>query len=134
MDANGKPQISRELLQRMTQSRSAPGSSMRTGAYGYTRNRQASRRYNIDRSHIKTYTSSDVANSALDVYGQTADLTGIPKNTETTEKYGQNRQSGGSRLASPGGGSNSIQSRQEFNSGSKTTFREPPARNYNPFG
>ena len=136
MDASGKPQISRELLQRMTQSRSAPGSGRRSGAYGYTRNQQANRRCNTDRKRIGTYTSSNIANSALNPYRQSDDPAANPENAEATDTtmYGQNRQPGGSRLASLGGGTAAGQSRQEFNSSPKTTFKEPPARNYNPFG
>lgn len=128
MDANGKPQISRELLQRMTQSRSAPGSARRVGAYGVTRHRVNRSRYNADRRQIGTYTSSNIANSALNTPC-------VQESLETTEAYGQNRQPGRSRLAPPGGGNDAAnQSRQGFSSASKITFKEPPARNYNPFG
>lgn len=135
MNASGKPQISRELLQRMTQSPAAPSSARRVGAYGATRHQVNRSRYNADRRRIGTYTSSNIANSALNT-----PLTGgfdnaETNNVETTELYGQNRQPGSSRLAPPGGGGNTAgQSRQGFNSSApKITFKEPPARNYNPF-
>ncbi len=135
MDASGKPQISRELLQRMTQSPAAPGSARRVGAYGATMHQVNRSRYNADRRRIGTYSSSNIANSALNT-PLTDDSDSVETDSvETTELYGQNRQPGSSRLASSGGNSSKTgQSRQGFNSAPKITFKEPPVRNYNPFG
>ena len=137
MDANQKPQMTREMMERLYGNMNTQGSNR--GPYGVTEGLSAvpNRRSNLDRRYIKSYRSSMVANNS-----------GNRRCTPSSGVSGSVQSDNSSSVADaglPGGNRrvNSIQnnnvpsgvnnSRQSFNA-NRTTFREPPSRGYNPFG
>ena len=136
MDANQKPQMTREMMIRLSGSlrRSIDGFK----AYGMTgRSLKANRRSNLDRRYIKGYRSSMVANNS-DNRGCTPSLgvSGSVQSDNSSSVADAGLPGGNRRVNSiqnnnvPSGVNNS---RQSFNA-NRTTFREPPSRGYNPFG
>ena len=137
MDANQKPQMTREMMERLYGNMNTQGSNR--GPYGVTEGLSAvpNRRSNLDRGYIKGYRSSMVANNS-DNRGCTPSL-GVSGSVQSDNS------SSVADAGLPGGNRrvNSIQnnnvpsdvnnSRQSFNA-NRTTFREPPSRGYNPFG
>ena len=137
MDANQKPQMTREMMERLYGNMNTQGSNR--GPYGVTEGLSAvpNRRSNLDRGYIKGYRSSMVANNS-DNRGSTPSL-GVSGSVQSDNS------SSVADAGLPGGNRrvNSIQnnnvpsdvnnSRQSFNA-NRTTFREPPSRGYNPFG
>ena len=129
MDRNTNPQMSRELLQRISNTRAdAINRDNAIKAYGSTRVNKANRRPSMYRKHIKDYRYSTVSNSGLRT---NADIHNIQSQRSTTqnntsEVFGQNRQ--------PNGTNNPTNNtRQAFNSNNSPCFKEPPSRTYNPF-
>lgn len=138
MDANQKPQMTREMMERLY-GRMNTLSNSSSRAYGDTgRMLTANRSVNSGRRYIKGYESSISANNSDN--RRCTPSSGVSgsvqsdnsSNVADTGLSGGNRQvngvqSGGSQSPS------SNNSRQSFNA-NRTTFREPPSRGYNPFG
>ncbi len=132
MDANKKPQMTREMMIRLSGSlrRSIDGFK----AYGLTgRSLKANRKVNSERQYIKKYQSSAVVGEV----GQISAKIGVVSRLRGANDHVDTGLSGGNRLVNglqnnsiPSGANNS---RQSFNA-NRTTFREPPSRGYNPFG
>lgn len=136
MDANKKPQMTREMMIRLSGSlrRSIDGFK----AYGDTgRTPIANRSVNSERRYIKGYGSSISANNSDNRRRFGTEIGIAPRSRGTNNNPDDAGLSGGNRRA------NSLQnnnvqssvnnSRQSFNA-NRTTFREPPSRGYNPFG
>ena len=122
MDANKKPQMTREMMIRLSGSlrRSIDGFK----AYGMTgRSLKANRKVNSERQYIKKYQSS-------------AEV-GVTPRLRSTNDHVDAGLSGGNRrvnsLQNNNTSSGANNSRQSFNA-NRTTFREPPSRGYNQFG
>ena len=132
MDANKKPQMTREMMIRLSGSlrRSIDGFK----AYGDTgRTLTANRGVNSERRYIKKYQSSAVVGEV----GQISAKIGVVSRLRGANSLDNAGLSDGNRRANslqnnnaPSGVDNS---RQSFNA-NRTTFREPPSRGYNPFG
>lgn len=137
MDANQKPQMTREMMERLYGNMNAQGSNR--GPYGTTEGLSAvpNRRSNLDRRYIKGYRSSMVANNSDNRrYTPSSEVSGSVQsdnssNVADTGLSGGNRRVNGLQNNSVPSGANN--SRQSFNA-NRTTFREPPSRGYNPFG
>ena len=137
MDANKKPQMTREMMERLYGNMNTQGSNR--GPYGVTEGLSAvpNRRSNLDRRYIKGYRSSMVANNS-DNRGCTPSLgvSGSVQSDNSSSVADAGLPGGNRRVNSiqdnnvPSGVNNS---RQSFNA-NRTTFREPPSRGYNPFG
>ncbi len=136
MDANKKPQMTREMIMRLSgpSRRSVDGFK----AYGDTgRMLAANRSVNSERRYVKGYGSSISANNSDNRRRFGAEICIAPRSRVANNNPDDVGLSGGNRLV------NSIQnnnvpsdvnnSRQSFNA-NRTTFREPPSRGYNPFG
>ena len=136
MDANKKPQMTREMMIRLSGSlrRSIDGFK----AYGDTgRMLAANRSVNSERRYVKGYGSSISANNSDNRRRFGAEICIAPRSRVANNNPDDVGLSGGNRRV------NSIQnnnvpsdvnnSRQSFNA-NRTTFREPPSRGYNPFG
>ena len=115
MDANQKPQMTREMMERLYGNMNTQGGNR--GPYGVTEGLSAvpNRSSNLDRRYIKSYRSSMVANNS-----------GNRRCTPSSGVSGSVQSDGNQSLSSNN-------SRQSFNA-NRTTFREPPSRGYNPFG
>ena len=133
MDANGKPRMSRQLLNRLMSNHAANAQT-----YGTTRMSSANRTHNVDRQYIKGYGDSMSANSSI---GSSQRVGGSDASSGSdTAMPGQNRQlnrvqSGSSQQPSTGSQHSSTGSRQPgnpTNAKGRIVFKEPPAR-YNPF-
>lgn len=136
MDANKKPQMTREMIMGLS------GPSRRSvdgfNAYGDTgRMLTANRSVNSERRYVKGYGSSISANNS-DNRRQFGTEIGIAprsrvanNNPDGAGLSGGNRRVNGLQNNSVPSGANN--SRQLFNA-NRTTFREPPSRGYNPFG
>ena len=137
MDASKKPQMTREMMERLYGNMNTQGSNR--GPYGVTEGLSAvpNRRSNLDRRYIKGYRSSMVANNS-DNRGCTPSLgvSGSVQSDNSSSVADAGLPGGNRRVNSiqnnnvPSGVNNS---RQSFNA-NRTTFREPPSRGYNPFG
>ena len=137
MDANQKPQMTREMMERLYGSMNTQGGNR--GPYGVTEGLSAvpNRRSNLDRRYIKGYRSSMVANNSGN--RRCTPSSGVSgsvqsdnsSNVADTGLSGGNRRVNGLQNNSVPSGANN--SRQSFNA-NRTTFREPPSRGYNPFG
>ena len=137
MDANQKPQMTREMMERLYGNMNAQGSNR--GPYGTTEGLSAvpNRRSNLDRRYIKGYRSSMVANNSDNRrYTPSSGVSGSVQ-SDNSSNVADTGLSGGNRRVNslqnnsvPSGANNS---RQSFNA-NRTTFREPPSRGYNPFG
>ena len=136
MDANKKPQMTREMIMRLSgpSRRSVDGFK----AYGDTgRMLAANRSVNSERRYVKGYGSSISANNSDNRRRFGAEICIAPRSRVANNNTDDVGLSGGNRRV------NSIQnnnvpsdvnnSRQSFNA-NRTTFREPPSRGYNPFG
>lgn len=135
MDASRKPQMTREMVMRLSGSRN--GSVDGFKAYGVTgRSLKVNRQTNLDRRYVKTYRDSMVANSSAGVRRVGAEIgatSGVGANNSSPSLAGGNRQINSTALGRGGSGS-LANSRQSFNAtSSQTVFREPPSRGYNPF-
>ena len=137
MDANKKPQMTREMMERLYGNMNTQGGNR--GPYGVTEGLSAvpNRSSNLDRRYIKNYRSSMVANNS-DNRGCTpsSGVSGSVQsdnssNVADTGLSGGNRRVNGLQNNSVPSGANN--SRQSFNA-NRATFREPPSRGYNPFG
>lgn len=138
MDANQKPQMTREMIERLYGGMNTQGGNR--GPYGATDRSIATpnRSSNLDRRYVKGYRSSMVANNSDN--RRCAPSSGVSgsirsDNSSSADDAGL---SGGNRQVNgvQSGGSQSLSSnnsRQSFNA-NRTTFREPPSRGYNPFG
>lgn len=136
MDANKKPQMTREMMIRLSGSlrRSIDGFK----AYGDTgRMPTANRSVNSERRYIKGYGSSISANNYDNRRRFGAEISVAPRprvannNPDDTGLSGGNRRVNGLQNNNVPSGANN--SRQSFNA-NRTTFHEPPSRGYNPFG
>ena len=136
MDANKKPQMTREMIMRLSgpSRRSVDGFS----AYGVTgRAPIVNRSLNSERRYIKGYESSISANNSGNRRPFGAEISvvsrsrGANNNPDDAGLSGGNRRVNGLQNNSIPSGANN--SRQSFNA-NRTTFREPPSRGYNPFG
>ena len=133
MDANKKPQMTREMMIRLSGSlrRSIDGFK----AYGMTgRSLKANRKVNSERQYIKKYQSSAVVGRVRQIGTEIGAMPRLRSANDHVDAglSGGNRQVNGVQ----GGGNQSLSSnnsRQSFNA-NRTTFREPPSRGYNPFG
>ena len=136
MDANWKPQMTREMMMRLSGLRN--GSIDGPKAYGLTeRSLKLNRRQTIsERQYVKSYRTSMVANSSAGVRRVGAEIgasSGVGVNNSSPSLAGGNRQINSTALGR-GGGASLANSRQSFNAASsQTVFREPPSRGYNPF-
>lgn len=136
MDANQKPQMTREMIIRLSgpSRRSVDGFK----AYGDTgRTPIANRSVNSERRYIKGYESSISANNFDNRRRFGAEISVAPRSRAANDNPVDAGLSGGNRRVNsiqnnsvPSGVNNS---RQSFNA-NRTTFREPPSRGYNPFG
>ena len=132
MDANRKPQMTREMIMRLSgpSRRSVDGFK----AYGMTgRSLKANRKVNSERQYIKKYQSSAVVGGVKQIGTEI----GVMPRLRSVNDHVDAGLSGGNRRVN-GLQNNNIQSsvdnsRQSFNA-NRTTFREPPSRGYNPFG
>ena len=132
MDANKKPQMTREMMIRLSGSlrRSIDGFK----AYGMTgRSLKANRKVNSERQYIKKYQSSAVVGEV----GQISAKIGAMSRSMGANDLDGAGLSDGNRRANSLQNNNALSSvdnsRQSFNA-NRTTFREPPSRGYNPFG
>ena len=136
MDANKKPQMTREMIMRLSgpSRRSVDGFK----AYGDTgRMLTANRSVNSERRYIKGYGSSISANNSDNRRRFGAEMGVAPRSRVANNNPDDAGLSGGNRRVN-GLQNNNVQSsvdnsRQSFNA-NRTTFREPPSRRYNPFG
>ena len=136
MDANKKPQMTREMIMRLS------GPSRRSvdgfNAYGDTgRMLTANRSVNSERRYIKGYGSSISANNSDNRRRFGAEIGVAPRSRVANNNPDDAGLSGGNRRVN-GLQNNNVQSsvdnsRQSFNA-NRITFREPPSRGYNPFG
>ena len=136
MDANKKPQMTREMIERLygPSRRSVDGFK----AYGDTgRMLAANRSVNSERRYVKGYGSSISANNSDNRRRFGAEISVVSRsrvannNPDDAGLSGGNRRVNGLQNNNVLSGANN--SRQSFNA-SRTTFREPPSRGYNPFG
>ena len=136
MDANKKPQMTREMIMRLSgpSRRSVDGFK----AYGDTgRTPIANRSVNSERRYIKGYESSISANNFDNRRRFGAEISVAPRsrvannNPDDAGLSGGNRRVNGLQNNNVLSGANN--SRQSFNA-NRTTFREPSSRGYNPFG
>ena len=137
MDANKKPQMTREMMERLY-GRMNTLSDNSSRAYGDTgRMLTANRSVNSERRYIKGYGSSISANNSDNRRRFGAEIGVAPRsrgannNPDGAGLSGGNRRVNGLQNNSVPSGANN--SRQSFNA-NRTTFREPPSRGYNPFG
>ena len=136
MDANKKPQMTREMIMRLSgpSRRSVDGFK----AYGDTgRMLAANRSVNSERRYVKGYGSSISANNSDNRRRFGAEMGVAPRSRVANNNPDDAGLSGGNRRVN-GLQNNNVQSsvdnsRQSFNA-NRTTFREPPSRRYNPFG
>ena len=132
MDANKKPQMTREMMIRLSGSlrRSIDGFK----AYGMTgRSLKANRKVNSERQYIKKYQSSAVVGEVRQISAEIG-ATSRLRSANSLDNAGLsdgNRQANSLQNNNAPSGANN--SRQSFNA-NRTTFREPPSRGYNPFG
>ena len=137
MDANKKPQMTREMMERLY-GRMNTLSDNSSRAYGDTgRMLTANRSVNSERRYIKGYGSSISANNSDNRRRFGAEIGVAPRSRVANNNPDDAGLSGGSRRVN-GLQNNNVQSsvdnsRQSFNA-NRTTFREPPSRRYNPFG
>ncbi len=137
MDANRKPQMTREMMIRLSGSlrRSIDGFK----AYGDTgRMLTANRGVNSERRYIKGYGSSISANNYDNRRCTPSSGVSGSVQSDNSSSIADAGLSGGNRQVNgvQSSGSQSLSSnnsRQSFNA-NRTTFREPPSRGYNPFG
>ena len=136
MDANKKPQMTREMIMRLSgpSRRSVDGFK----AYGDTgRMLAANRSVNSERRYVKGYGSSISANNSDNRRRFGAEISVVSRsrvannNPDDAGLSGGNRRVNGLQNNNVLSGANN--SRQSFNA-NRTTFREPPSRRYNPFG
>ena len=136
MDANKKPQMTREMIMRLSgpSRRSVDGFK----AYGDTgRMLAANRSVNSERRYVKGYGSSISANNSDNRRRFGAEICIAPRSRVANDNPDGAGLSGGNRRVN-GLQNNNVpsdvnNSRQSFNA-NRTTFREPPSRGYNPFG
>jgi hypothetical protein len=137
MDANRKPQMTREMMERLY-GRMNTLSDNSSRAYGDTgRMPIANRSVNSERRYIKGYGSSISANNSDNRRRFGAEIGVAPRSRVANNNPDDAGLSGGNRRVN-GLQNNNVQSsvdnsRQSFNA-NRTTFREPPSRGYNPFG
>ena len=137
MDANKKPQMTREMMERLY-GRMNTLSDNSSRAYGDTgRMLTANRSVNSERRYIKGYGSSISANNSDNRRRFGTEIGIAPRSRVANDNPDGAGLSGGNRRVNglqnnnvPSGENNS---RQAFNA-NRTTFREPPSRGYNPFG
>ena len=137
MDANKKPQMTREMMERLY-GRMNTLSDNSSRAYGDTgRTPIANRSVNSERRYIKGYESSISANNFDNRRRFGSEIGIAPRSRAVNNNPDDAGLSGGNRRVNglqnnsvPSGANNS---RQSFNA-NRTTFREPPSRGYNPFG
>jgi hypothetical protein len=131
MDASKKPQMTREMMIRLSGSlrRSIDGFK----AYGMTgRSLKANRKVNSERQYIKKYQSSTVVGGVRQIGAEIGVMPRLRSaNDLDAGLSGGNRRVNG--LQNNNTPSSVNNSRQSFNA-NRTTFREPPSRGYNPFG
>lgn len=138
MDANQKPQMTREMIERLYGNMNTQGGNR--GPYGATDRSVAApnRSLNLDRRYVKGYRSSMVANNSDNRrYAPGSGVSGSVQ-SDNSSSAADAGLSGGNRQVNgiQSGGNQSLSSnnsRQSFNA-NRTTFREPPSRGYNPFG
>ena len=132
MDANKKPQMTREMMIRLSGSLRKSIDSFK--AYGMTgRSLKANRKVNSERQYIKKYQSSAVVGGVRQIgteIGVMPRLRSANDHVDTGLSGGNRRVNGLQNNNVPSDVNNS---RQSFNA-NRTTFREPPSRGYNPFG
>ena len=136
MDANKKPQMTREMIMRLSgpSRRSVDGFK----AYGDTgRMLAANRSVNSERRYVKGYGSSISANNSDNRRRFGAEICIAPRSRVANNNPDDVGLSGGNRRVNSIQNNNALSSvdnsRQSFNA-NRTTFREPPSRGYNPFG
>ena len=137
MDANKKPQMTREMMERLY-GRMNTLSDSSSRAYGDTgRMLTANRSVNSVRRYIKGYESSISANNSGNRRPVGAEISVVSRSRVANDSPDDSGLSGGNRRVN-GLQNNNVpssvnNSRQSFNA-NRTTFREPPSRGYNPFG
>ena len=137
MDANQKPQMTREMMERLYGNMNTQGGNR--GPYGVTEGLSAvpNRSSNLDRRYIKSYRSSISANNSDNRRRFGTEIGIAPRSRVANDNPDGAGLSGGNRRVN-GLQNNNVpsdvnNSRQSFNA-NRTTFREPPSRGYNPFG
>ena len=137
MDANKKPQMTREMMERLY-GRMNTLSDNSSRAYGDTgRMLTANRSVNSERRYIRGYGSSISANNSDNRRRFGSEIGVVSRSRAANNNPDDAGLSGGNRRVN-GLQNNNVQSsvdnsRQSFNA-NRTTFREPPSRGYNPFG
>ena len=137
MDANKKPQMTREMMERLY-GRMNTLSDNSSRAYGDTgRMLTANRSVNSERRYIKGYGSSISANNSDNRRRFGTEIGIAPRSRVANDNPDGAGLSGGNRRVN-GLQNNNVpssvdNSRQSFNA-NRITFREPPSRGYNPFG
>ena len=137
MDANKKPQMTREMMERLY-GRMNTLSDNSSRAYGATgRTPIANRSVNSERRYIKGYESSISANNFDNRRRFGSEIGVVSRSRAANDNPVDAGLSGGNRrvnsLQNNNASSGANNSRQSFNA-NRTTFREPPSRGYNPFG
>ena len=137
MDANKKPQMTREMMERLY-GRMNTLSDNSSRAYGDAgRMLTANRSVNSERRYIKGYGSSISANNSDNRRRFGTEIGVAPRSRVANDNPDDAGLSGGNRrvnsLQNNNVSSGANNSRQSFNA-NRTTFREPPSRGYNPFG
>ena len=137
MDANKKPQMTREMMERLY-GRMNTLSDNSSRAYGDTgRMLTANRSVNSERRYIKGYESSISANNSGNRRPFGSEISVVSRSRAASDNPDDAGLSGGNRrvnsLQNNNASSGANNSRQSFNA-NRTTFREPPSRGYNPFG
>ena len=137
MDANKKPQMTREMMERLY-GRMNTLSDNSSRAYGDTgRMLTANRSVNSERRYIKGYGSSISANNSDNRRRFGTEIGVAPRSRVANDNPDDAGLSGGNRRVNSLQNNNALSgvdnSRQSFNA-NRTTFREPPSRGYNPFG
>lgn len=133
MDANKKPQMTREMMERLY-GRMNTLSDNSSRAYGDTgRMLTANRSVNSERQYIKKYQSSAVVGEVRQISAEIG-ATSRLRSANSLDNAGLsdgNRQANSLQNNNAPSGVNN--SRQSFNA-NRATFREPPSRGYNQFG
>ena len=136
MDANRKPQMTREMVMRLSGSRNGSVDGFKT--YAATgRSLSANRQVNSDRRYIENYRTSMAANNSTNIrrFGAEMGIVAPANNTADGLLPKNNRQINVVKPSRNKNSATSCSSRQPFNaSSSRPVFREPPPRRYNPFG
>ena len=137
MDANKKPQMTREMMERLYGRMNTLSDNSSRAYWDTGRMLTANRSVNSERRYIKGYGSSISANNSDNRRRFGTEIGVAPRSRVANDNPDDAGLSGGNRrvnsLQNNNVSSGANNSRQSFNA-NRTTFREPPSRGYNPFG